>query len=85
MSNYPSAGRWRVIARTVAGHTIVLDDHMTEMDGQELYSECVDALMHINHPRHNVDDASHVLEGRIGAVRLDAVEAVQLGYDRTVR
>lgn len=77
--------RWRVIARTAAGHTVVLDDHLSEPDARELYLECLDALMYISHPRHGSDDASHALEGRIGAVRLDAVEAVQISYDRTIR
>lgn len=80
--NTPRPGPWRVSALTTAGHAVVLTDRLDEAEARELYEECSDALIH--GCRYGFENANHVLTGEVGTVRLDAVEAVRIGYDRTV-
>lgn len=79
--NTPRPGLWRVSAMTTAGHVVVLTDRLDEAEARELLEQCSDALLHCC--RYGSENANHVLTGEVGTVRLDVVEAVRIGYDRS--
>ena len=74
-----STGRWRLLAKTKAGHVVLIADRLSEEEVRDMYDCATDALLHVS--KYGAGESEHVLHGPVGVVRLDAVEAVSINED----